>query len=108
MGSAAKLNPSQRDGLIGLLQEQMKQCYTVPISASSGNVATPLIEVRLNQDGSLASQPVIVSAGPSSTDRAVADAALRAIRRCAPYRIPAQYSPFYGDWKYLSVGFDVT
>ena len=41
-------------------------------------------------------------------DRTVAAAALRAIRRCAPYRIPAQYAPFYGDWKYLSVGFDLS
>jgi colicin import membrane protein len=107
-GTSAKLNPSMRDGLIGLLQDQMKQCYTVPISASAGNVTAPVIDVRLNPDGSLATQPAIVSSGPSSTDRAVADAALRAIRRCAPYRVPAQYAPFYGDWKNLSVGFDVT
>ena len=73
-GTAAKLSPSMRDGLIGLLQDQMRQCYTVPISASGGNITPPQIDVRLSEDGSLVGQPTIVNAGSSSMDRAVADA----------------------------------
>jgi colicin import membrane protein len=107
-GTAAKLNPSMRDGLIGLLQDQMRQCYTVPISASGGDVTPPVLDIRLSADGSLAAQPTIASAGNSSTDRAVADAALRAVRRCAPYKIPATYAPYFNDWKHLNVGFDVS
>ncbi|WP_457091316.1 cell envelope integrity protein TolA [Microvirga sp. P5_D2] len=107
-GTAAKLSPSMRDGLIGLLQDQMRQCYTVPISASGGEVTPPLIDIKLSADGSLAAQPSIVTSGNSSTDRAVADAALRAVRRCAPYKIPATYTPYFNDWKHLNVGFDVS
>jgi colicin import membrane protein len=107
-GTSAKLNPSMRDGLIGLLQDQMRQCYTVPISASGGEVTPPVLDIRLSADGSLAAQPSIASSGNSSTDRAVADAALRAVRRCAPYKIPASYAPYFNDWKHLNVGFDVT
>ncbi|WP_264478468.1 cell envelope integrity protein TolA [Microvirga rosea] len=105
-GSAAKLNPSQRDALMGILQEQMKRCFTPPISASAGNAVAPLLDVRLNPDGTLAQDPSVVQSGPNSTDRAVADAALRAVRRCAPYRVPAQYAPQYSDWKMLKVYFD--
>ncbi|MET0527797.1 MAG: cell envelope integrity protein TolA [Microvirga sp.] len=107
-GTSAKLNPSMRDGLIGLLQDQMRQCYQVPISASGGDVTPPVLDIKLSADGSLAAQPSIASSGNSSTDRAVADAALRAVRRCAPYKIPATYAPYFNDWKHLNVGFDVT
>ncbi|MBF9234825.1 cell envelope integrity protein TolA [Microvirga sp. BT350] len=107
-GSAAKLNPSQRDSLIGILTEQIRKCYTVPVSASIGNPTLPYLEIRLNPDGSLSADPAVLRAGPSSTDRAIADAALRAVRRCAPYRLPAQFAPFYADWKTLNVEFDLS
>lgn len=107
-GTAAKLNPSQRDALMGILQEQIQRCYTAPISASGGNATPPMLDIRLNQDGSLAGEPSIMRGGAVGTDRAVADAALRAVRRCAPYRVPAQYMQFYSDWKVLHVQFDLS
>lgn len=107
-GNSPKLSPSMSDSIRGLLRDQMMQCYTVPISASAGNVTPPTLDIRLNPDGSLAGQPTVASAGNSSTDRAVAEAALRAVRRCAPYKIPATYAPYFNDWKYLNVGFDVS
>jgi colicin import membrane protein len=107
-GTAAKLNPSMRDALMGILREQMERCYQAPISASAGNATAPVLDIRLNQDGSLTHEPSIIRAGSSSTDRAVADAALRAVRRCAPFRVPAQFAPFYSDWKVLNVQFDLS
>lgn len=107
-GTAAKLNPSQRDALMGLLREQIQRCYTAPISASVGDTTAPILDIRLNQDGSLASEPTVLRAGATSADRAVADAALRAVRRCAPYRVPVQFAPFYSDWKILNVQFDLS
>jgi len=41
-----------------------------------------------------------------ATRLTVADAALRAVRRCAPYRVPARFAPFYEDWKYWLIEFD--
>ena len=38
--------------------------------------------------------------------RVAAESALRAVRRCNPLRIPAQYQPFYDQWKDWVVGFD--
>jgi len=107
-GTAAKLNPSQRDALMGLLREQIQRCYTAPISASGGDTTPPMLDIRLNQDGSLASEPTVMRAGATTADRAVADAALRAVRRCAPYRVPAQFAPYYSDWKILNVQFDLS
>ena len=107
-GSAQKLNPSQRDALMGMLREQIERCYQAPISASSGDATPPVLDIRLNLDGSLSTDPAILRAGASTTDRAVADAALRAVRRCAPFRVPAQFAPYYSDWKTLNVQFDLS
>jgi colicin import membrane protein len=105
-GSAAKLSPSLRDALIGLLVSQIERCYSAPIAASGGQVTAPVLDIRLNQDGSLSTEPRILQAGSSSTDRAVADAAVRAIRKCRQFEIPARFVPYYADWKILNVQFD--
>lgn len=105
-GSAAKLSPSLRDALIGLLVSQIERCYSAPIAASGGQVTAPILDIRLNQDGSLSTEPRILQAGSSSTDRAVADAAVRAIRKCRQFEIPAKFTPYYADWKVLNVQFD--
>lgn len=107
-GSAQKLNPSQRDSLMGLLRQQIERCYQAPISASAGDATAPILDIRLNQDGSLSSDPSVIRAGATATDRAVADAAVRAVRRCAPFRVPAQFAPYYSDWKSLNVQFDLS
>lgn len=36
----------------------------------------------------------------------MADSALRAVRKCSPFKIPAQFAPFYNDWKDWTVTFD--
>ncbi|WP_201863060.1 cell envelope integrity protein TolA [Microvirga soli] len=105
-GSAAKLSPSLRDALIGILVSQIERCYSAPIAASGGQVTAPILDIRLNQDGSLTTEPRVLQAGSSSTDRAVADAAVRAIRKCRQFEIPAKFVPYYADWKVLNVQFD--
>ncbi len=106
-GSAQRLNPSQRDALMGLLREQLHRCWQAPIAASSGGrPPVPSVRVRLNQDGTLAAEPSVLNPSSDPTFRTVADSATRATRRCAPLRIPAQFQPYYQDWKELTVNFD--
>ena len=106
-GTSQRLNPSQRDQLIGLLSEQLHRCWQVPIAAqSSDKPPVPTVRVRLNQDGSLAAEPVVMNSSGDPLFRTVADSATRATRRCAPLRIPAQFAPFYNDWRDLVVNFD--
>ena len=64
------------------------------------------MRVKLNQDGSLAAEPVVMNPSGDQLFRSVADSATRATRRCAPLKIPAQFVPFYNDWRDLVVNFD--
>lgn len=100
-GSSQKLSPSMKDALIGLLQDQITRCYSAPPAVITSKVTDPMLNLQFNPDGSLSAEPRIVQAGNSSLDRAVAEAAVRAVRRCAPYRVPAQFAPYYDEWKNL-------
>lgn len=106
-GSSQRLNPSQRDQLMGLLRDQLHRCWQAPMAVqNSGSPPVPSVRVKLNQDGSLASDPTIMNSSSDTLFRTVADSATRATRRCAPLKIPAQFAPFYQDWKDLVVNFD--
>jgi colicin import membrane protein len=106
-GAAQRLNPSQRDSLMGLLRDQLHRCWQAPIGAQgAAKPPVPTVRVSLNQDGSLAREPVVTNSSPDPLFRAVADSATRAARRCSPLRIPAQFQPYYQDWKDLVVNFD--
>lgn len=106
-GNAQKLNPSMRDALAGLLQSQIERCYMAPPGAAGAKATVPVLNVQFNADGTLLTEPKIVRSGSSALDRSVAEAALRAVRRCAPYKIPAQFAPFYNDWKNTIAQFEL-
>lgn len=106
-GAAQRLNPSQRDALMGLLRDQLHRCWQAPIGVQSADrPPVPSVRVRLNQDGTLAGEPAVLNNSADPLFRTVADSATRATRRCAPLRIPAQFQPYYEDWKTLTVNFD--
>jgi colicin import membrane protein len=106
-GTSQHLNPSQRDQLMGLLRDQLHRCWTAPIAAQGADKPpVPAVRVRLNQDGTLAAEPAVLNGPGDPLFRVVADSATRATRRCAPLRIPAQFAPYYQDWKDLVVNFD--
>jgi colicin import membrane protein len=98
-GDAPKLSPSMRDALAGLLKDQVQKCFDIPPGMDESKIQQAQVRVVFNQDGSLAGRPLVASASSDPGVRAVAGALQRAIMRCAPYRIPAQFLPTFNDWK---------
>ncbi|MGO9942308.1 MAG: cell envelope biogenesis protein TolA [Rhodoblastus sp.] len=103
--SAAKMSPSLSDALNGLLMEQYKACWSY-LPLSNGPKYVPWIRVSYRPDGSLAGEPVLTNPPSDPVSRALADSAMRAVRRCNPLKIPARFQPFYDQWKDWKVGFD--
>ena len=104
-GTSQRLSPSLRDALVGMLQQQIERCYSAPPGAAQG-VVLPMLDIRLNLDGTLSTEPRIMRGGANAVDQSIAQAALRAVRRCAPYKIPSQYAPYYNDWKAINAEFE--
>ena len=106
-GTAQRMNPNMRSQLIGIIKEQLERCWVVPVALQgSQRPPVPSVRVALKQDGTLASQPSVVNTSADPLFRVAADSALTATRRCTPLRIPAQFTPFYNDWRDVVVNFD--
>ncbi|WP_026606506.1 cell envelope integrity/translocation protein TolA [Methylocapsa acidiphila] len=103
--SAAKMSPSLWGMLDGLLQEQYKRCWNY-IGVAGQKKYVPEIHVQYAQDGSLIGQPSLLNPPSDPNLRSLAESALRAVRRCDPLHIPAQYQPYYDQWKGRIVRFD--
>jgi colicin import membrane protein len=103
--TGAKMSPSLSDALNSLLIEQYKQCWNY-LPLSGGQKYVPKIRVSYLPDGSLAAQPALLNPPSDPSFRGLAESAVRAVRRCNPLRIPAQFRPYYQQWKDWVVGFD--
>lgn len=90
-----------RAELAMVLHSQVQPCYSPPRKARGGDAA--IIDVRLNADGSLSQPPKVLS--PSSNPL-VAQAALRAVEQCSPFRIPAEFEARYPTWKVVHIMFE--
>jgi hypothetical protein len=82
------------------LKSQVEQCWSPPVGAPDAKKLIVDFDLFLNQDGSIAQPPQLMpdSAAAAASDpyvRAAADAALRAIYTCAPYKLPADR---YSQW----------
>ncbi|MCI0601094.1 MAG: cell envelope biogenesis protein TolA [Beijerinckiaceae bacterium] len=103
--SAAKMSPSLWDQLDGLLQEQYKRCWSFA-GLGGQQKYIPEIHVQYQLDGALIGHPELLNPPADPNLRALAESAMRAVRRCDPLRIPAQYQPYYDQWKGRIVRFD--
>jgi hypothetical protein len=97
-----RLSPSERSQLVGLLTEQMNRCLNIPPGAMPKS--TPIISIQLSRDGAIIGGPNLTNPRNEAGFTPFAEANMRALRGCAPYRIPARFMDSYNDWKNLSIG----
>lgn len=89
----------ERAGVTALFVPQIQRCYAAPSGDPSGTPA--VIEVHLFPDGSLSEPPKVLRGSPRA-----ARAAVLAIERCAPFKIPAELVLDYETWKVMRITFE--
>ncbi|TKT75366.1 hypothetical protein [Aquamicrobium sp. LC103] len=98
--TGAKLAQSEIDAL----RSQVQRCWNPPVGAAEADSLVVSIRLKLKPNGELDGTPEIVSGGGSSmAERAAADAARRAVMRCAPFNAPADK---YEAWADVQFNFD--
>jgi outer membrane biosynthesis protein TonB len=92
---------------IDALRSQMMKCWNVPVGAPDPRALVLSLKVQLNQDGSVAGLPQLVETQGLSDPyfRAASESAIRAVKMCAPYNLPAEK---YDTWSNVTVVFDPT
>jgi hypothetical protein len=95
--------------LVANLQAQMRECWNMPAGAPNPEQLIVYVRVFLARDGDLAQQPQLMPESRSAAARntylnAAAQAALRAVNTCAPYRgLPPDR---YEQWREIVMLFD--
>ncbi len=94
-----------RDALLS----QIRECWNVPVGAPTPEKLIVQVRVFLARDGSLAQPPLLepqtrAAAASNPYMRTAAEAALRAVNVCEPYKLlPADR---YDSWREIVMTFD--
>jgi colicin import membrane protein len=102
--SAVKMSPSMWAALDSFMMDAYKRCWTY--IGTNPDKYIPKVHIRFRPDGSLAAEPTLDNPAATAQTRILADSAMRAVRQCNPLRIPAQFQPYYEEWKARLVRFD--
>ena len=105
----AAISPIAMNGLIALIASQVKPCYTVPVGGTDVTSLISRVRLRLKKDGSIGVAPELIgNVGITSANqpylRQMNEAAMRALQRCAPYKLPADL--YEGGWEDLIFRFN--
>jgi hypothetical protein len=85
------------------LRARLAQCWNIQLAPPDPSELRVKVKMFLNQDGSLSQSPEVLEAGSTEFARSAAESAVRAVRRCAPYTLPAEK---YESWREINVTFD--
>jgi colicin import membrane protein len=102
--SAARMSPSMWAALDSYMLDAYRRCWTY--IGTNPDKYIPQIHLRFRPDGSLAAEPVLDNPASTAQTRILADSAMRAVRQCNPLHIPAEFLPYYEEWKARIIRFN--
>jgi outer membrane biosynthesis protein TonB len=103
---APRMSLSVASALDAWLTESYLNCWTPPPAMPEGDTYVAEIKVVFNPDGSLSARPVLLNPPTDPAWRAHAESAMRAVKKCDPLKVPAQYAPYFDQWKIETIHFD--
>lgn len=104
----ARLDARATATLEQAIRSQVAPCWNPPIGGEDVRSMTVLLRIQLNRSGAVVGAPEVLSqtgvtAGNQAYARAFADSARRAVIRCSPLQLPAEY---FDSWKLFELNFD--
>jgi len=101
-------DPRIAAGIAAAIRAQVTPCFTPPVGGAAAGKITALLHIAISRDGSIAGRPGLVSqtgvtGANAAYAQAFAEAAMRAVLRCAPLKLPAAQ---YDQWAQVEINFD--
>jgi hypothetical protein len=97
--TTAKMTVNELDAL----RARLAECWNPPLGWTDPSEVRVVLMLSLNPDGSVNGVPAVLESPQGQYSNAAPESALRAVRRCAPYNLPAEK---YDAWKEVKVTFD--
>ncbi len=98
-GSGNELTAREQDLLKGQISAQLRDCWRLPGGGGGIEVAQVRLSWRHKRNGELEGEPQVIGSSSDPTFRVAAEAAIRAVKCAAPFRLP---SKSYQAWRYIS------
>lgn len=97
--TSGKMTANELDAL----RSKLAQCWSPPLGWTDPAQVRVVLMLDLNADGTVDGVPAVLESPQGQYSATAPESALRAVRRCAPYDLPADK---YDAWKQVKVTFD--
>src|SRR5262249_45733185 len=81
---------------VAAFKQHLRKCLRVPAGVDADRPVRIVMRVLLKRNGSLAADPMLVSAPAAQEGPSLVEAATSALKACQPYALPADK---YDEWK---------
>ena len=104
----ATISGLQMRGLAAAIAAQVKPCYVIPSGGADAASIVTIMRLRFNRDGSVSGTPSVtdhqgVTGTNQSYVRQMDDAAILAVLRCSPLKLPSEL--YEGGWEDIEFTF---
>ena len=81
-------------------------CWKPPAQPADSDPYVARVRIAFKPDGSLAKPPKLVNPPSDPALKPQAKSVMQAVQTCNPLPVPAQYRPFYEQWKTQTIQFN--
>lgn len=85
------------------LRAQIERCWSPPVGVADASDLKISVKMKLDRSGALQADPQVISGGGGTLGQIAVESAMRAVMRCAPYKLPPDK---YQAWADVIVNFD--
>jgi colicin import membrane protein len=102
----ARMTPAQQAGFDAWLIKTYLACWRPATPPADADLYVAQVRLAFNPDGSLSKPAKLVNPPSDPALKPQAKSVMLAVQNCNPLPIPAQYRPFYEQWKTKSIHFN--
>ncbi len=102
----ARMTSAQQAGFDTWLIKTYLACWKPARQPADADVYVAQVRLAYNPDGSLSKPAKLVNPPSDPALKPQANSVLAAVENCNPLAVPAQYRPFYEQWKTKTIHFD--
>jgi colicin import membrane protein len=100
------MSSAQQAGFDAWLIKTYLECWKPAPQAADADPYVAQVRLAFNQDGSLAKPAKLVNPPSDPALKPQAKSVMAAVQNCNPLPVPAQYRPFYEQWRTETVHFN--
>jgi hypothetical protein len=102
----ARMTAAQQAGFNAWLVKTYLTCWKPARQPPDSDLYVARVRLAYNPDGSLSKPAKLVNPPSDPALRPQAKSVMAAVENCNPLPVPAQYRPFYEQWKTKTIHFD--